>query len=137
MIPSMILSRFPEMKTKQLSGLRKRTFRVYNKYETVRGAIKVTGVTKMAVISIKIPDEMLEFAMPSNKDEQLKINAMILYPYIQQGIISHGRAAEILGIFKMDLITLYGKMGLSYIEMSEDEIKEELETVNYLKKVMP
>ena len=61
---------------------------------------------------------------------------MILYPYIQQGMISHGKAAEILGIFKIDLITLYGKTGLSYIDMSEDEIEEELETVKYLKEVM-
>ena len=76
----------------------------------------------MAVVSMEMPDEMVEFAMPSNKDEQLKINAMILYPYIQQGMISHGKAAEILGIFKIDLITLYGKMGISYIDMSEDEI---------------
>ncbi len=90
----------------------------------------------MAVVSMEMPDEMVEFAMPSNKDEQLKVNAMILYPYIQQGMISHGRAAEILGIFKIDLITLYGKTGLSYIDMSEDEIEEELETVKYLKEVM-
>ena len=90
----------------------------------------------MAVVSMEMPDEMVEFAMPSNKDEQLKINAMILYPYIQQGMISHGKAAEILGIFKIDLVTLYGKMGLSYIDMSEDEIEEELETVKYLKEVM-
>ena len=52
---------------------------------------------------------------------------MILYPYIQQGTIFHGRAVEILGIFKMDLIVLYGKMGLLYIEMSDEEIREELE----------
>ena len=90
----------------------------------------------MAVVSMEMPDEMVEFAMPSNKDEQLKINAMILYPYIQQGMISHGKAAEILGIFKIDLITLYGKMELSYIDMSEDEIEEELKTVKYLKEVM-
>lgn len=90
----------------------------------------------MAVVSMEMPDEMVEFAMPSNKDEQLKINAMILYPYIQQGMISHGKAAEILGIFKIDLITLYGKMGLSYIDMSEDEIEEELKMVKYLKEVM-
>lgn len=90
----------------------------------------------MAVVSMEMPDEMVEFAMPSNKDEQLKINAMILYPYIQQGMISHGKAAEILGIFKIDLITLYGKIGLSYIDMSEDEIEEELKTVKYLKEVM-
>ena len=90
----------------------------------------------MAVVSMEMPDEMVEFAMPSNKDEQLKVNAMILYPYIQQGMISHGKAAEILGIFKIDLITLYGKTGLSYIDMSEDEIEEKLETVKYLKEVM-
>ena len=90
----------------------------------------------MAVVSMEMPDEMVEFAMPSNKDEQLKVNAMILYPYIQQGMISHGKAAEILGIFKIDLITLYGKTGLSYIDMSEDEIEEELKTVKYLKEVM-
>lgn len=90
----------------------------------------------MAVVSMEMPDEMVTYAVTSNKEEQLKINAMILYPYIQQGTISHGRAAEILGIFKMDLITLYGKMGLSYIEMSEEELEEELETVNYLKEVM-
>ena len=90
----------------------------------------------MAIVSMEMPDEMVEFAMPSNKDEQLKVNAMILYPYIQQGMISHGKAAEILGIFKIDLITLYGKMGLSYIDMSEDEIEEELKTVKYLKEVM-
>lgn len=90
----------------------------------------------MAVVSMEMPDKTVEFAMPSNKDEQLKINAMILYPYIQQGMISHGKAAEILGMFKIDLITLYGKMGLSYIDMSEDEMEEELETVKYLKEVM-
>mgnify|MGYP001036199668 CR=1 FL=1 len=31
----------------------------------------------MAVVSIEIPDEMIEFTIPSNKDEQLKVNAMI------------------------------------------------------------
>ena len=87
----------------------------------------------MAVVSMEMPEEMITYALPQNKEDQLKINAMILYPYIQQGIISHGRAAEILGIFKMDLITLYGKMGLSYIVMSDDEIEEELEVVRSLK----
>ncbi len=93
------------------------------------------GVVVMATVNIELPDEMIQFAIPRNKEEQLVRNAMMLYPYIQNGTISHGKAAEILGVFKMDLITLYGKMGLSYIEMSDEEIEEELETVNYLKEV--
>lgn len=89
----------------------------------------------MATINMELPDEMIQFVMSKNKEDQLIRNAMMLYPYIQNGTISHGKAAEILGIFKMDLITLYGKVGLSYIEMSDEEIEEELEMVNYLKEV--
>ena len=90
----------------------------------------------MAIVNMEIPDEMIKFAMPSNKEEQLKRNAMILYPYIHQGTISNGRAAEILGMFKMDLLTLYGEMGLPCIEMSDEEIEEELAMVRYLKEAM-
>ena len=93
-------------------------------------------VKNMAVVSLEIPEELVNFVMDNNKEEQLKRNAMMLYPYIHDGIISHGRAAEILGIYKMDLIVLYGKLGISCIEMTEEELNEELKTVNYLKEVM-
>ena len=91
----------------------------------------------MARISLEMPENLVSFAMPSKEEDQLERNAMILYPYIRKGIISHGKAAEILGIFKMDLIILYGKLGLSYIDMTDEELDEELETVRYLKEVMP
>jgi len=90
----------------------------------------------MITVDMELPNEMVAYAMPQSREEQLVRNAMMLYPYIRRGIISHGRAAEILGVFKMDLIKLYGEMGLSYIEMTDEEIEEELETVNYLKGMM-
>ncbi len=91
----------------------------------------------MAVVSLEMPEKLAAFAMPSEKEDQLERNAMILYPYIRKGVISHGKAAEILGIFKMDLITLYGRLGLPYIEMTDEEIDEELETVRQLRGVRP
>lgn len=90
----------------------------------------------MTAVTMELPDEMISLVTSQDKEEQLLRNAMMLYPYIQQGRISQGRAAEILGIFKMDLITLYGKMGLSYIEMSDEEIDEELKMVSCLKEVI-
>ena len=39
----------------------------------------------MTVVSMEMPEEMITYALPQNKEDQLKINAMILYPYIQQG----------------------------------------------------
>ena len=91
----------------------------------------------MAMVNLEIPEKLVTFAMPNREEEQLERNAMILYPYIRKGIISHGKAAEILGIFKMDLITLYGNLGLPYIEMTDEELDEELEMVRYLKEVLP
>ena len=91
----------------------------------------------MAIVSLEMPEKLVTFAKPRSEEDQLERNAMILYPYIRKGIISHGRAAEILGIFKMDLITLYGKLGLPYIEMTDEEQDEELETVRHLKEVTP
>lgn len=91
------------------------------------------GLIIMIIVDMELPNEMVTYALLQSKEEQLVRNAMMLYPYIRRGMISHGKAAEILGIFKMDLITLYGKMGLSYIEMTDEELEEELETVNYLK----
>lgn len=90
----------------------------------------------MAVITMEVPEGMTTFITSRNKEEQLKRNAMILYPYIHDGIISHGRAAEILGIYKTDLIVLYGKLGLPYSEMTDEELEEELLTVEYLKDVI-
>lgn len=90
----------------------------------------------MVVVNMEMPEAMVTYAVTKDKESQLMRNAMILYPYIHDGVISHGKAAEILGVFKMDLITLYGKLGLPYIEMTDEEIEEELSTVNYLKEVM-
>lgn len=85
----------------------------------------------MVVVNMEMPEEMVSFVMRLSKEERLKQNAMMLYPYVHDGVISHGRAAEILGIFKMDLIVLYDKLGIPYIEMTDDEI-EELATVREL-----
>ena len=51
----------------------------------------------------EIPEEMKPYIDSTNK---LRQNAILLYPYILDKTISHGRAAEILGMSKLDLIDL-------------------------------
>ena len=64
--------------------------------------------------------------MPKDKEGQTIRNAMILYPYVLKRKISHGRAAEILGIHKMELIDLYGQMGFCYFDQTQDELEKKL-----------
>ena len=51
---------------------------------------------------------------------------MILYPYIKNLSISHGRAAEILGVRKTELIEFYDSMGIPYLNQSEEELEADL-----------
>ena len=55
---------------------------------------------------------------------------MILYPLIQNRTISHGRAAEILGVHKTDLIEFYDSVGIPYLDQSEEELTADLETLS-------
>lgn len=72
-----------------------------------------------------------------NSETELIRNALLLYPYILNQTISHGGAAEILGIRKSELIDIYDKLGYSYLDMTMDELDLELETFRKLKKRRP
>lgn len=58
---------------------------------------------------------------------------MLVYPYIKSGVMSHGKAAEMLGLHKIDLITLYGKLGLPYFDETEEEFEEDLAVLKKLR----
>ena len=64
-----------------------------------------------------------------NKSYELRRNALLLYPIIKNETISHGRAAEILGISKWELIELYGSEGFSYIDQNWDEAEQDAANV--------
>lgn len=86
----------------------------------------------MARVVIDVPEKMIPYVMPDDEEMAKVKNAMVLYPYIKNGQISHGKAAELLGMHKLDLINLYSSMGMDYLDMSEEELNEELKTVNGL-----
>ena len=69
---------------------------------------------------------MSDYVEPRNEKTELIRNALILYPYIKDLTISHGRAAEILGIRKNDLIDLYSELGIPYFNQDISDIEEEL-----------
>ena len=86
----------------------------------------------MTDVKIQVPDGMVSYVIANDEQAELTRNAMLLYPYIKNLTISHGKAAEILGIRKYELINLYGELGLPYLDQDMDEIDEEMQ---YWKKL--
>ena len=85
-------------------------------------------------VTIQVPVGMSKYMVSVNPEAELTRNALLLYPYILNQTISHGRAAEILGLRKSELIDLYDKLGYSYLDMTLDDLEEDLETFRQLKK---
>lgn len=80
----------------------------------------------MTDVKIRVPEEMESYVSAKGEWEELVRNAMLLYPYIKNLTISHGRAAEILGIRKQELIELYDNLGLPYLDQDIQEVEDEV-----------
>ena len=85
-------------------------------------------------VTIKVPVGMSKYLVTVNPETEFTRNALLLNPYILNQTISHGRAAEILGIRKTELIDLYDRLGYSYFDMTLDDLDDELNIFRELKK---
>ena len=83
-------------------------------------------VVSTTTVPITIPESMAPYMEDLDSEQTFKRNAMMLYPLIRDLTISHGRAAEILGVHKTDLIEFYDAMGISYLNQSKEELLADL-----------
>ena len=75
---------------------------------------------------------MRQYLGELSPESELRRNALLLYPYILNQSISHGR--EILGIGKSELLDIYDKLGYSYLDLIQDELEDDIDTYLQLKK---
>ena len=80
---------------------------------------------KTVNIQLTVPEDMVPY-LADDMEHSFERNAMVLFPYIQNLTISYGRAAEILGVHKTDLIEFYDSFGIPYLNQSEEELLEDL-----------
>ena len=83
-------------------------------------------VVSTTTVPINVPESMAPYLEDMSSEQAFKINAMMLYPLIRDLTISHGRAAEILGVHKTDLIEFYDTMGIPYLNQSKEELLTDL-----------
>ncbi len=83
---------------------------------------------KTVNIQLKIPEEMAPFILQGKFETTFEQNAMLIFPFIKNMAISHGRAAEILGVSKRDLIEFYNSIGIPYLNQSKEDLLADLAT---------
>ena len=90
---------------------------------------------EMTTIEIDVPKEILPLIEMESEEMKLKRKALLLHLYINNETISHGKVAEFLGINKLDLITIYSELGLSYFDSSMEQIEEDAQMIKELRGV--
>lgn len=79
---------------------------------------------------MEFPKGMSPYLEGSDSHVMFERNAMILYPYIQRGVLTNGRAAEILGVSKRSLMDYYSSKGIPYIHIAAEDLYEDIATIN-------
>ena len=85
---------------------------------------------KTVNIQLTVPEGMIPYLTDADMEHSFERNAMILLPYIRNLTISYGRAAEILGVHKTDLIEFYDSLGIPYLNQTAEELLEDLATLD-------
>ena len=79
--------------------------------------------------SVNIPSNLINLGI--GQDEiQRRISEWLVFSLFSEGKISSGKAGKLLGISRLEFIKLLKTRGISFVNYTEDEIKEELEAVN-------
>jgi len=83
-------------------------------------------------LNVRVPNNLLSLGL--TQDEiQRRVSEWLVFSLFSEGKISSGKAGKLLGLTRLEFIELLKTRGIAFVNYSEDELKEELESVTKLK----
>ena len=81
-------------------------------------------------IELEVPQVLAEYVDINSESYKKKINLIMLYEFVKKEKISVGKAAEAMGMRKIDFITDLGKMDIAYFDFSVEELMEDVKNAH-------
>ena len=101
----------------------------------IHGKQEKTGVrgTNMsnATFEVTVPPALVQYGF-SQDHVQRNVNEWLVLSLFTDSHISSGKAANLLGISRIDFLALLRKRGIAYIDYSAQELAEEFDAVDEL-----
>lgn len=87
----------------------------------------------MSVVRLDLEEELVTLLHQLNQPVQRTVREMIVLELYRRGLISSGKAAQLLSMSRLDFIQYASHLGISYFEMTEDEwrIERNLGGINH------
>jgi len=85
--------------------------------------------------AVTFPQDILPLIGTQQNNLSLFSDALYLYPFIKNEMLSYGRVANILGITKWELIKIYGDYEIPYIDMDMEELEHDMEAIDRMREL--
>jgi predicted HTH domain antitoxin len=79
----------------------------------------------MSTISIELEEDVVALLRQSNQPVERAARELIVLELYRRGAISSGKAAQLLGMSRVEFIQYASRLGIPYFTMTEDEWKNE------------
>jgi predicted HTH domain antitoxin len=79
----------------------------------------------MSTISLDLEEDVVALLRQSNQPVERAARELIVLELYRRGAISSGKAAQLLGMSRVEFIQYASRLGISYYTMTEDEWKNE------------
>jgi predicted HTH domain antitoxin len=81
----------------------------------------------MNSVSIELDEHLVALLRQSNQTVQQAAQELIVLELYRQRMISSGKAAELLGMARLEFIQYSGRLGIPFLDMSDEEWEIERE----------
>jgi predicted HTH domain antitoxin len=79
----------------------------------------------MSTINIDLEEDVVALLRQSNQPVERAARELIVLELYRRGTISSGKAAQLLGMSRVEFIQHASRLGIPYFAMTEDEWKNE------------
>jgi predicted HTH domain antitoxin len=79
----------------------------------------------MSTISLDLEEDLVALLRQSNQPVERMAREFIVLELYRRGAISSGKAAQVLGMSRVEFIQYASRLGIPYFSMTEDEWKNE------------
>ncbi len=80
----------------------------------------------MITIQLELEDDLVALMGRADQSIPTAAKELIVLELYRRGTISGGKAAEVLGMRKIDFIQHSGKLGIPYFNMTPEELDDEV-----------
>ncbi|HVR75820.1 MAG TPA: UPF0175 family protein [Planctomycetota bacterium] len=75
----------------------------------------------MTTLNLKLEDDLAALLLSVNQPLERPVRDILVLEFYRRGLISSGKAAELLGLPRTDFIRHASSLGIAYLALTEDE----------------